>query len=184
MEYKNDFTNTAKYINYREVSANVFDFVPDGHTIHAHCISGDFALGKGIAMQFRDFGVKDALENMYKSTKKSVMENGIPRGFCLYTGTPFPGSKHELVTANLITKTRCYNKPTLKTLEDALADMIYKSWQYALPPTKFVMPKIGCGLDQLNWADVRPLIQNTFKKMEWCMNDTERQYEVIVCVLR
>ena len=40
--------------------------------------------------------------------------------------------------------------------------------------TKIAMPKIGCGLDQLNWNDVKRLLFETFENTD---------IEIFVCYL-
>ena len=50
--------------------------------------------------------------------------------------------------------------------------MMYVCREYGI--TKVAMPRIGCGLDRLNWDDVRPMIEEIFKDMD---------IEILVCVL-
>ena len=71
--------------------------------------------------------------------------------------------------AHLVTKKYTYGKPTLETMEDALEHFKFRmretidlcgKWN----ETECVVriPKIGCGLDRLNWPDVENLIRQTF----------------------
>lgn len=120
-----------------------------------HCISGDFALGAGIAKKFAELGVKDALKRVYgRYTGNS--------GVCLDTYvTDWAGE------FNLVTKKRCFEKPTLWSMEQALNDM-----KRICEAKKIAMPKIGCGLDKLQWSDVEPLIRDIF---------TDTDVEILVC---
>lgn len=61
---------------------------------------------------------------------------------------------------NLVTKGQYFGKPTYKTLGftlDALADICV-----ARGVSRLAMPRIGCGLDRLSWAKVRPMIEERF----------------------
>lgn len=121
----------------------------------AHCISADFALGAGIAVEFnRRFKCRDQLMNFYNS---SVYDEP---GYVLPTGRVF----------NLVTKQKYWQKPTYKTMRLALEDL--KEALRIRKITKIAMPKIGCGLDRLEWETVKRMIQYIFA-------DTD--VEVLVC---
>ena len=124
-----------------------------------HCISADFALGAGIAKKFAERGVKDELIKIYNR------DNWDNYGFTLYTH-----ATSWKVEYNLVTKALCYQKPTLKALIEALADM--RGYLEIHGVEKIAMPKIGCGLDRLKWADVKNIIQEVFA-------DTD--IEILVC---
>lgn len=124
-----------------------------------HCISSDFALGKGIAWQFAKMGVKKSLCEQYP-------KNWQGRGYCLFTEID------GVTIANLVTKERYFHKPTLETLHQALEDLLGQALDKGLD--KIAMPRIGCGLDKLHWEDVRTLIMKIF-------NDTE--IEILVKTL-
>lgn len=116
-----------------------------------HCISSDFALGAGIAKAFAQMGVKKQLCEKFPKEWQG-------RGYCLITET------NGVVVANLVTKQRYFHKPTLETLRQSLEDFRKQALEINL--NKIAMPKIGCGLDKLEWADVQGVIKDIF-------NDTE-----------
>lgn len=60
----------------------------------------------------------------------------------------------------LITKPKYFDKPTYKTLEDSLEAM--KKHCVANGVTALSMPRIGCGLDKLEWP-----------KVEECLNSVQ-----------
>lgn len=124
-----------------------------------HCISSDFALGAGIAKAFAQMGVKKQLCEKYPKQWQG-------RGYCLITET------NGVVVGNLVTKERYFHKPTLETLRQALENFQKQALEMRLQ--KIAMPRLGCGLDKLEWADVREVIKDTF-------NDTE--LEILVCYL-
>ncbi len=138
---------------YREIKADLFS-MPEEYAL-CHCVSSDFALGAGIAKRFAAMGVKRELVRQYPREWHG-------KGYCLIT------TVSGRVVANLVTKQRYFNKPTLETLEQALADFREKA------PPKIAMPKIGCGLDKLLWEDVSPVIRRIFA-------DTDA--EIMVCFL-
>lgn len=116
-----------------------------------HCISSDFALGAGIAKLFAKMGVKKQLCEKYPKEWQG-------RGYCLITET------NGVTVGNLVTKERYFHKPTLETLRQSLEDFYKQALEMRLK--KIAMPKIGCGLDKLDWTDVQTVIKEVF-------NDTE-----------
>ncbi len=113
-----------------------------------HCISSDFALGAGIAKRFAQMGVKKQLCDNFPREWQG-------RGYCLITET------NGTIVGNLVTKQRYFHKPTLETLQQALEDFREQAVESGI--TKVAMPKIGCGLDKLQWEDVREIIQGVLK---------------------
>ena len=139
-------------------------FTADKECVLAHCISSDFALGAGIAKIFRNkLGTKEELERKYTGEWDG-------NGYCAFT------NEAEWLVANLITKERSFHKPVYKTLQQALEDfkrqlVVFSSVSES---RKIAMPLIGCGLDGLEWKNVRDIIGKVF-------GDTK--YEISVYVL-
>lgn len=112
----------------------------------AHCVSSDFALGAGIAKQFdRIYKMKFKLDNRYGDT--SHIER-IGKVFLIDN------------VFNLVTKKWYYDKPTYETLTKCLQEM--KTMMTQLEITKLAIPKIGCGLDRLQWNVVEQIIKGVF----------------------
>lgn len=131
--------------------------VPEDYFL-CHCISADFALGAGIAKKFAALGVRDALLKEYLGAKY-LGEIGV----CLDTyATKWQGEY------NLVTKKRYFDKPTLLSLKQALNHMK----TYVDNGDKIAMPRIGCGLDRLNWQEVEPIIREVFSDID---------IEILVC---
>jgi hypothetical protein len=131
-----------------ETKGNLFENT-DKSTIYAHCIAQDGNYGAGIAPVFiKYFGIKTRLScELCKSVKSG--ENG-NEGFCIMIDN----------TANLITKSYTHGKPTYRSIENALIclrDCMTDSGYY-----KLCIPKIGCGLDRLQWGRVREIIEKVF----------------------
>ena len=129
--------------------------VPQGYML-AHCISGDFALGAGIAKQI------DNAFNMREMLRRTYGEELVTK----------PGCFVAMNVYNLVTKTRFWHKPTLDSLHEALTDM--RMYVVDDGVKKIAMPRIGCGLDKLDWEDVSQIIQEVFR-------DTD--VEILVCYL-
>lgn len=138
---------------YKEEQRDLFS-VPHGYYF-AHCISGDYALGAGIAVEF------DKLYDMKNKLKRQWSECGDANEALLVDNV-----------FNLVTKRKCYKKPTYDSLREALEDLV----QYTADEevTKIAMPKIGCGLDGLDWNIVSQMIQEIFE-------DTD--IEILVCYI-
>ncbi|XP_038676260.1 ADP-ribose glycohydrolase OARD1-like isoform X2 [Scyliorhinus canicula] len=61
----------------------------------------------------------------------------------------------------LITKKKAYQKPTYDSLQSSLEAMKRHCLNNGV--TRISMPRIGCGLDKLNWSIVSARIQEVFK---------------------
>jgi len=111
----------------------------------AHCVSQDLCMGAGIAKEFRKlYGNVDFL----KSQGKIMGEIAILE----YT--------NNLHVIYLITKKKYYDKPTYASLQESINKLMeyYKTNNLSCP---IIIPKIGCGLDRLEWTLVKDIIQNT-----------------------
>ena len=138
---------------YKEEVKDLFT-VPQGYNL-AHCISADFNLGGGIAKQFcTHFNMRERLLNYYGDAVEGA-------GFALTISNVY----------NLVTKEKVSDRPTYENLINALTDM--KEDMVATGVKKIAMPKIGCGLDRLNWNIVRSIIKEVFE-------DTD--IEILICI--
>lgn len=129
--------------------------VPQGYYL-AHCISADFALGAGVAKTF------DEVYNMRFKLFKTYDNYQYEGGDALPVDNVF----------NLVTKPKCYHKPRYESVKEALE--IMKEIMINLDATKLAMPKIGCGLDRLQWDDVYDIICEVFE-------DTD--VDILICEL-
>lgn len=127
--------------------------MPQGYYL-AHCISADFALGAGIAKTF---------DNVYNMRYKlwRAYDHYVYRG-----GDSLPIDN----VFNLVTKAKCFHKPTYESLREAL-EMMKEQIDY-LGITKLAMPRIGCGLDRLQWTSVYDIICEVFEDMN---------IEIVIC---
>ena len=120
--------------------------LPDQTTSFAHCVSRDLKMGKGIAKLFRDkFGRTNELAQANaKIGEAAILKLSNPNRF-IY---------------NMVTKEKYSDFPTYDSLQESLIftrDHALKNKVHHI-----AMPKIGCGLDKLNWNAVRTLIKNVF----------------------
>lgn len=130
-----------------------------------HCISADFAMGAGIATKFRDMGIKDFLKKALPNYEQEWDD-----GTCLSTNI-------QRQVLNLVTKRHYWEKPTYNSLQAAL----YSAYAHidgiaqCKKIVKIGMPRIGCGLDGLDWDKVRPMIIDIFDDLD--------NVEITVCYL-
>lgn len=129
--------------------------MPHGYYL-AHCISADFALGAGIAKVF------DQVYNMRFKL------------FRHYDNYQYRGGDALLVdnVFNLVTKPKCYHKPTYEAVKQSL-EMMREQMEF-LNITKLAMPKIASGLDRLDWNQVYDIIYEVFEGMD---------VEIVICEL-
>jgi len=62
----------------------------------------------------------------------------------------------------LVTKDRYFHKPKLDDLCSSLKCALTHCQNHGV--TRLAMPRIGCGLDKLNWADVSQALKEIFVK--------------------
>ena len=137
----------------KEEKRNIFTV--DNKYYFAHCISKDAEMGIGIAKDFKKkFSGLSQLRNHWE------LNEGI--GGCMLIGKVF----------NLITKERYWHKPTYQSLEASLISM--KILINNNDVKYLAIPKIGCGLDKLQWGKVREIIQKVFEDVD---------IEILVCHL-
>jgi O-acetyl-ADP-ribose deacetylase (regulator of RNase III) len=135
---------------YNEVKGDLFKDTEDYY--YAHCISADFGMGAGIAVEFnRRFNMKNKLLKEY------------PNGW-LFDGQYQLGTIVIDKVFNLVTKKRVYEKPTYESLRKSLVAMRDICLQDGIK--KIAMPGIGCRLDQLEWDKVSEIIKDVFKNTD------------------
>ena len=139
-----------------EIHQDLFT-VPKDYCL-VHCISADFALGAGIAKEFAKRGVKEYLLNYSLVAERKV-------GKCIVTFET--GWRAEF---NLVTKEKYWQKPTYDSLKAALKE----ARVFCLPHSdiKLAMPRIGCGLDKLQWNKEQQIIEEVFANTD---------VEILVC---
>lgn len=140
-------------MTYRETKGDLF--TAPSESLLAHCISADFALGAGIAKVFAE---KYNVRKLLNLSSAKGEWNGT--GYCALVSSSCKG-KEMWKVANLVTKEKCWQKPTYQTLRDSLLALsdICKSQGFQ----ELAMPLIGCGLDGLEWSRVSAMIQEVFK---------------------
>lgn len=150
---------------YREVKGNLFDVGPEYFLVH--CISADFKMGLGIAKTFADLGCR---EEVLKKTRTYYWQSVGNR--VIWTAIPLDIEKHPKGVYHLVTKEKYFHKPTYQDVFDALYDLKHF---FLHDGDKIAMPKIGCGLDKLEWSRVRKIIFQLFK---------EKDVEILICSLK
>lgn len=142
-------------MEYKFIQDDVFNH---RECYYAHCISRDYALGAGIAVEFdRRYNMRSRLIKLAEEKPETLDEK------CIQVENVF----------NLITKEKYWRKPSYKSLRESLLEMREKISKDK-NVKKLVMPKIGCGLDRLSWDKVEPMIQEIFKDLD---------IEIVVCYL-
>lgn len=150
-------------MTYKEEIKDLFSVSEDYYL--AHCISADFGMGKGIAVEFnKRFDMKHKLMNMFAGNVTRAWDyngrEGEAQGACFKVGR----------VLNLVTKRNCWQKPTYETLEQALFSMRDTILRRQIK--KIAMPVIGCGLDRLEWSKVSKLLEDVLGDLD---------IEILVC---
>lgn len=110
----------------------------------AHCVAADLRMGAGIAIKFRHkFGQINKLKEQRQKVGGVAVLKDNDR-FIYY----------------LVSKNLSYEKPTYRDLFLSLNGM--KSHMVKNNVNKLAIPRIGCGLDRLQWKKVRKLLHKVF----------------------
>ncbi|ARF10133.1 hypothetical protein Hokovirus_1_12 [Hokovirus HKV1] len=112
----------------------------------AHCVSSDFKLGAGIAK---------IIKNKYPILPEGPPN--LPKGII---GNAHGIQNDDMLVFHLVTKPKYYDKPTYDTLTKSLISL--KNQLLERNIKSISMPKIGCGLDKLEWSKVSEIIENVF----------------------
>ena len=127
----------------QEVFGDLF-MAPDTYSL-VNCVGADFHMGKGIDVQFKKrFGGVGELLSF--NAHVGGLAYLVRRGRFIYY---------------LVTKAQYNKKPAMKTLEASLRHL-YNHCK-ANNVTNIAMPTIGCGLDKLDWYEVRDLLVEVFR---------------------
>ena len=112
----------------------------------AHCISKDVKMSAGIALAFRRRfgGLKKLRQQQANVGEIAILGNG---GRFIYY---------------LVTKERYFGKPTMTSLHMSLEMMCKHMVEKGVK--EVAMPRIGCGLDRMNWGEVKILLEEVFNE--------------------
>jgi len=128
----------------REKTGNLFTSAPK-HASLAHCISADCKLGAGIALAFCHRGYVD---------RDQLARQGVRVGGVAIL------KKDKRFIYNLVTKERYFYNPSYLDLEKSLCAMKQHAIQNNI--TEIALPRIGCGLDGLQWDNVLAILWRLF----------------------
>ncbi|KAL4645834.1 O-acetyl-ADP-ribose deacetylase 1 [Arapaima gigas] len=125
------------------VKGDLFTCPP--HEALAHCISEDCRMGAGIAVEFKKLfgGVEELKAQKKRSGECAVLKRD--SRFVYY----------------LVTKRKASQKPTYESLKSSLEAMKAHCVQNRV--TSLSMPRIGCGLDRLEWGKVSAIVEEVFR---------------------
>ena len=108
-----------------------------------HCISADARMSKGFA---------DFLSHRIPCLRSTCCKAKLFMGQIF----PFWDSTGKRYIYNFVTKERFYVKPNLSTLSKTLEAMKIHASMNGV--STIAIPKLGCGLDQMNWQEVVKLL--------------------------
>lgn len=128
-------------------------------------------MGKGIALEFRKrFGRMDELIKQHKEVGEVATLDITPVATANTTATTVQtddekekNKKKKRCIFYMVTKEKFYQKPTYASLEKCLVAL--NSLCFKLGICSLSMPRIGCGLDRLQWDDVHSLLKRTMTSL-------------------
>lgn len=122
--------------------------VPSEYSL-GHCVAEDIKMSRGIASVFKaKFGRQQELANQRPSVGKTLQlrDNDV---------------EHQRYIYYLVTKPRSYQKPFYRNLWDSMCDLRNHLLENDI--MKLAVPKLGCGLDGLDWRIVRNMLEILFR---------------------
>ncbi|KAH8415603.1 hypothetical protein KR222_006045, partial [Zaprionus bogoriensis] len=132
--------------NYKlnEVEGDLFS-APKTHSL-AHCVAADLGMGAGIAVKFKEvYGQVDELRAQQACSGQVAVLKDDER-FIYY----------------LVTKPQSWGKPTYESLQSSLEGM--REHMLKNEVDKLAIPRIGCGIDGLEWDKVSAVLEQVFGK--------------------
>lgn len=123
----------------------------------AHCVSVDCAMGAGIALEFRK-----RIPEMPDEMRKLNPEIG--------NAIPFQ-TRGGRTVLNLFTKEKYYHKPSYENFTESIN--AFREFVLKEGITHVAIPKLGSGLDKLDWKRVSTIIQEIF---------SEDEVFIVVCI--
>lgn len=146
-------------MKYSEIRQDLFD-VSSSYAL-GHCISWDCKMGAGIAVEF---------DKMFPNMKTRLIRTlAQEKEYYPHTRLFEDGNIRVL---NIITKPKYFMKPTQSSMYRALISMRKVCLEHKI--NKVAIPRIGAGLDKLDWDYTSNIIKEIFR-------DTD--IEILVCVL-
>lgn len=114
-----------------------------------HCVSADLTMSKGVAEQLVS---KFPMLKSIRSGPSPQMGDVI---------TLWQSEWQPITIFNLVTKLRYDHKPTTHTLEKTLRELLRIVKRNNIH--KLSLPRIGCGLDKLDWEETKILLGKVFE---------------------
>lgn len=110
----------------------------------AHCVAADLGMGAGIAVKFKQiYGQVDELRSQnVQSGGVAVLKN------------------NERFIYYLVTKPQSWGSPTYESLRSSLKAM--REHMSSNNVNQLAIPRIGCGIDGLEWDKVSAELNNVF----------------------
>ena len=130
----------------KEIKGDLFESAPTASL--AHCVSRDLHMGKGIAVLFKKkFGRVTELKDQCKEVGECAVLTDESR-YIYY----------------LVTKEKFSHKPKLVAVRESVRAM--REHCVANGVGELCLPRIGCGLDKLDWSEVQRILIDEFKRTE------------------
>ncbi|KAH8370621.1 hypothetical protein KR093_004349, partial [Drosophila rubida] len=134
--------NMSGSYKLNEIDGDLFS-APKTHSL-AHCVGADLAMGAGIAVKFKEvYGKLDELRAQKAGSGEVAVLKDDQR-YIYY----------------LVTKPQSWGKPTYASLQSSLEQM--REHMLKNDINKLAIPRIGCGIDGLEWDKVSALLNQVF----------------------
>ncbi|XP_069669249.1 uncharacterized protein [Periplaneta americana] len=138
--------DNTRYKIVTEVDGDLFT-APKEYSL-AHCVATDLRMGSGIAVTFRQ---------EFKSVGELFDQKPRVGHMCVL-------DHEERFIYYLITKKYSNDKPRFEDLVASVQRMKDHCVKHTVK--LLAMPRIGCGLDRLEWKEVKPMIEDTFSGVD------------------
>jgi O-acetyl-ADP-ribose deacetylase (regulator of RNase III) len=120
-------------------------------------VNTEGVMGKGIALEF-----KESFPENFKLYKKACDRGEIETGKMFLTHTNRLDNPKYII--NFPTKKHWKNPSKIEYIKEGLKDLEKVINEYKID--SIAIPPLGCGNGKLNWKDVKPLIENTLRRIK------------------
>ena len=138
----------------REKMANIFQSQAEALVNPVNCVG---IMGKGLALQFK----KAFPENFKAYAAACKRAEVLPRRMFVFETKQLVPPQFVI---NFPTKRHWRDKSRIDDIECGLAALVEIIYQRRIH--SIAIPPLGCGLGGLNWADVRPMIESAFARLD------------------
>jgi len=149
---KHECADELRRVLHQHFAADIFHTDAEALVNPVNCVG---VMGKGLAAEF-----KKRFPGNFASYKKACDQKKLKPGIVQVCETMV---FHPSYIINFPTKRHWRDKSRLEDIEIGLQSLVHAVHHHKI--RSVAVPRLGCGLGGLDWADVKPLIKKAFAEL-------------------